>query len=502
MPISAEEVADAIASAADSGEISLGKPVTSPGAAAGHAEQESKGSAAAAHGNQIASSDDDSSEQDDSSLRSEDPVEKLASDDPVAEAAVVKQKAAHREEKRDMKDSAKHTKRVQHIASEESPDPRANRERLLRQLSEEIRSLPTLPAADGNPDMHCDGYNEAVQLPPKHCAFKGCACVFNQESELRKHLYDSHYQNGSAVLKELVDSIATPDHVQFEVQSIVSSFVGEAIATQIRQGPPFACNSIDRRAMAAFSSTLSDATTEALVCVSCACVFPRVDTQRRHRIGWAPAMVKDKFLGYLSAEETKDIYGHEQYLSRYGSLENGPNLIASPFKESLQSWSLKVPFQKGGVQILCCPEDRKCEVCSPDCETLCDQCEVPLCKRCEQSLQHDPPRHPEGALTNDMWTGFAAQMIYDEKVTVVEMICASVCIVSLICFSMKSNMVAFCKGKRTWPAIALAPEATRLSFLCLCRSCFLNSRSVMTPRRRGGPRCCQDLGLSSPTLSR
>ena len=243
----------------------------------------------------------------------------LASDDPITQAAVNHQKEAYREEKRDMKHSAKCAKQVQHIASEKSPDPRANREKLLRQLSEEIRLLPTLPAADENPNTHCDGYNEAVQLPPTHCAFKGCACAFNTEKELRHHLYNSHYQNGSSVvLKALVDSIAMPGHDQLQVQSIIFSCVGEAIATQIRQGPPFACYSIDRRAMASFSSTLIDATTEALVCVSCACVFPRVEAQRRHRIGWVPAKVGEKFLGYLDAKETKVIFGLEQYLRRYG----------------------------------------------------------------------------------------------------------------------------------------------------------------------------------------
>ena len=157
-------------------------------------------------------------------------------------------------------------------------------------------------------------------------------------------------------------------------------------------------------------------------------------------------MVEGKFLGSFSAEETTHIFGFQQYLSRYSSLEGGPKLEASPFKESLQSWVLTVPFQTGDVRILCCPEDRKCEVCSPEQETLCSQCEVPLCKQCKKALQRDPPRHPEGALTNDMWTGFVSQIIYDEKVTVVEMICASACIVSLICFTMEVERGGLLQG--------------------------------------------------------
>ena len=397
--------------------------------------------AAVAQENSASSSDPESGDV--SSQSSEGPAQKLAVDDPLGQAIVTEQRATHREKKRDMKHSVKYSMVVQHIAPEESPDPRASRERLLRELSEEMRCLPTLPASDANPDIPCDGYDEAVQLPPKHCAFKGCVRVFNQESELRKHLYESHYKNGSAVLKQLVDGTTRLDAPQY----IVCSIVNEAIATKIRKGAPFACNSIDRRALASFTGTLTDATTESLVCVSCACVFPRVATQRRHRISWEPAFDGGRFLGSLSAEETKHIFGFQQYLSRYGSLKDGPNLEASPFKESLQSWFLKVPFETGDVRILCCPEDRKCEVCTLQTETLCNQCEVPVCKQCKQALQHDPPRHPEGALTNDMWTGFASKIIYDEKVTVVEMICASACIVSLICFSMEVERDSLLQGK-------------------------------------------------------
>ena len=46
-----------------------------------------------------------------------------------------------------------------------------------------------------------------------------------------------------------------------------------------------------------------------------------------------------------------------------------------------------------------------------------------------------------------MWTGFASQIIYDEKVTVVEMICASACIVSLICFSMEVERGSLLQGQ-------------------------------------------------------
>lgn len=38
-----------------------------------------------------------------------------------------------------------------------------------------------------------------------------------------------------------------------------------------------------------------------------------------------------------------------------------------------------------------------------------------------------------------MWTGFAPERIYAEKVTVIELICASPCITTLICMSMEAR---------------------------------------------------------------
>ena len=44
---------------------------------------------------------------------------------------------------------------------------------------------------------------------------------------------------------------------------------------------------------------------------------------------------------------------------------------------------------------------------------------------------------PPMALTNDMMIFYAPVEIYEERMTVMEMICSSVCITSMICFSME-----------------------------------------------------------------
>ena len=56
---------------------------------------------------------------------------------------------------------------------------------------------------------------------------------------------------------------------------------------------------------------------------------------------------------------------------------------------------------------------------------MCEHCEVPLCVSCADSLKAKIPKMPKFALTNDMWTGFVLSYIAKNKCTVVDLICAS-----------------------------------------------------------------------------
>ena len=68
---------------------------------------------------------------------------------------------------------------------------------------------------------------------------------------------------------------------------------------------------------------------------------------------------------------------------------------------------------------------------------LCDHCEVPICTECYEHLL--AKQLPPLSLANDMWTGFAPERIYKEKATVMELICASPCITTLVCMSMEAR---------------------------------------------------------------
>jgi hypothetical protein len=173
---------------------------------------------------------------------------------------------------------------------------------------------------------------------------------------------------------------------------------------------------------------------EALVCFACACQYPVVHTQRSKRITWHCVGERhvggaswDRFLG-LTARELEGLLSYQAYVERYGE---------ATFTEDLSDWLVDVPLTRKTVRVLCCAEDRRCDACAPDSGRMCRRCEVPLCAQCAKELHASPPRLPEAALANDMFTGYMQRYIYEQRVTAVELICASACLTSLICFSME-----------------------------------------------------------------
>ena len=92
------------------------------------------------------------------------------------------------------------------------------------------------------------------------------------------------------------------------------------------------------------------------------------------------------------------------------------------------------------MHILCCPEDIHCHNdVAHSRHTCCTQRVAPLCIECENSLQKRMPEIPKAALTNDMMIFYAPTELYKLQATVMEMICASVCITSMICFTLEKT---------------------------------------------------------------
>ena len=112
----------------------------------------------------------------------------------------------------------------------------------------------------------------------------------------------------------------------------------------------------------------------------------------------------------LSVAQFRDILGLDKYIERYGHQPGFPDM--RQHMAEFDDWQLLVPFGNRHITLLCCPEDRCCkskqsERCLSG-KTLCEECELPVCKYCEAALTHaHGARMPESALANDLMVFYA-----------------------------------------------------------------------------------------------
>ena len=72
----------------------------------------------------------------------------------------------------------------------------------------------------------------------------------------------------------------------------------------------------------------------------------------------------------------------------------------------------------------------------PDIHCHDKQTHIPLCVECEGHLCQKRPSQPPLALTNDMWFGHMTRFIYENQVTVVELMAASVLSTSMLSYQL------------------------------------------------------------------
>ena len=125
------------------------------------------------------------------------------------------------------------------------------------------------------------------------------------------------------------------------------------------------------------------------------------ETSQQPEITWRKVLRKGKFCN-MNMAQTEAALGMDTYLEDYGGGKEGqPDLRTAAAQEDLVDWQLRVPFTSGHVNILCCPEDRRCsrEDCMhggaptsegstavPSSHHLCEHCELPVCKECWKEL--------------------------------------------------------------------------------------------------------------------
>ena len=131
------------------------------------------------------------------------------------------------------------------------------------------------------------------------------------------------------------------------------------------------------------------------------------------------------------------------YLRRYGRCEGCKTDLTQPEPlQALEDWKLRVEFTEQPLDIVCCPEDRECsdEQCaSGSTPRCCRKCRLPLCHECDADVCGATPRMPAMSLANDLMIFYAPRELYTLNVTVMEMMCASVCLTTMLCYTLEAT---------------------------------------------------------------
>ena len=334
---------------------------------------------------------------------------------------------------------------VRCLPCHQSNDPRANLEKDLLELSMQLRNHPTVPASSSKPTEPLQEVFQddvAPLLPPKHCAFKSCSWVLewgtpehvqterDRENILFKHIMHAHAHS--------IEPAANGLPRCYSKEERFASAYNEAIGIKVRQGAPLASYAIDRKCLRKASAAMSGNRVEALICFFCACIYPHMQGQRNQNIEYHSPLDKEKKLFFQwEKKDAQHLLSLETYLQKYGKDIDG-FFDLEHHRHEFDDWLVNIPFKDGSVQVLCCPEDRRCSPACLEGDVLCPECEVPVCNPCLARMRADPPSLPAASLCNDMMIFYAPEELYEDGgLTIMEMICASPCLTSMICFSME-----------------------------------------------------------------
>ena len=101
-------------------------------------------------------------------------------------------------------------------------------------------------------------------------------------------------------------------------------------------------------------------------------------------------------------------------------------------------------FENEKCNILCCREDLVCHnICngSHSAQECCKACVLPRCHECARHIFAEEPVMPAAALATDMMIYCAPTDLHTENVTAMEMLCASVCVTSMIWCTLEQRAV-------------------------------------------------------------
>ena len=312
----------------------------------------------------------------------------------------------------------------------------------IRRTASHLRQHSLLPSPAAMTEFPSMQPNSGLVYPAVHCAFEGCGwasdtqpchphwskekvwnmkattwahttlkCCGNEVGCLWAHLAESHSEHFADIPRELVASTYTAALIEKE-----------------RGQVPQVGWSVDRRTLRRLRVDLDDNTCQALICACCARVSPG-------GMGGEIAYISvEQLFNALTPEAVKANWNLESYMTQYGTVA----AVTSRF--AAHEWTRILPETIcDGMQLICCPEDLRCEHCTANALHLCEACELPLCRSCvEHMCKPNACAVPE-ALANDNWFGYPTELLYTHKVRWIEAAAASPVWTSVINYYLEAD---------------------------------------------------------------
>ena len=92
------------------------------------------------------------------------------------------------------------------------------------------------------------------------------------------------------------------------------------------------------------------------------------------------------------------------------------------------------------LKFMCFTKDIVCtSLVDHDPQGCCETCEAPACKECAGQVFRKKLEMPPAALTNDPRICYAPKELYEDDVTVMEMMCVSARVTSMNCFTLEKK---------------------------------------------------------------
>ncbi|CAJ1424274.1 unnamed protein product, partial [Effrenium voratum] len=310
------------------------------------------------------------------------------------------------------------------LPASESSDPRAEKEALAEAIADQLSARPTLP---NRYQWIAEESKYAMDLPDVHCAFATCSFETDSMDSLLEHLSAEHEAWLATLAAQLPPCAEDP-------KSIMAAY-RLGLSHKCQREAPFAHVSLDRRALRNYRAAMDSTDMAELICLICARRYAHNPSVKQNQIRWRQLLREDKVLNCTEAE-AKIIFGKAQYCEKF--LAEHTHEVQAKMRRELDVWTLQVCLFDHAFELLCCPEDKACvKNCPPN--VCCSWCRAPVCATCFSAISQKKIR-PVEALSNDMMVFYAPREIYEHEATFMELLCASPCLTSMVCFSLEKKL--------------------------------------------------------------